>query len=911
MSSDLFCPIGPVTELPSTLTRRPIIQLRRSWTTGTSRRTSSQRRASLVRVAAEAREGLDEERFSSMQREEQEAAPTTRGSSLGRNAELGPRRRRRRKKIQPSVVRGRGTPDSMLVKPDTDSPGPTGTRTTRTSTKPTQSPELAVTSANHNLSTLLFNTDYYNATARTGTQNHTQNLTVSIVRGSDGFGFTICSDSPVRVQAVEPGGPAQRSGLLQSDFVLQLNGVPVESWRCIDLAHAIRNCSTQIVLVVWRILPDMKQQFEGLVHQPSYQPPDPQQNPTHTTTTVRKLLPHPPNSKHGRRRGQGSEGSSGGRSGLGALGSLWRDRKEERGEEVSDFSPCTTLKGTRVTSSNGDDYIILSPVNPGSQPVYQDRMGTVGRLYQTHPSRGLHQQNQHLLHDPPPGSLRQPFSTHTATLPPPSSSSPSSAQPGNYGNYQNCTMVQSHLPCSGYGTYVTLAPKTLIFPMFVQPLELCSPDRTLLMSEEMILHKGDLLPIKVTVLIYSDLLLLSREDEAGRCNVLQSPLYLHTIRLHHVPSRGDPVRLGSPLSGPDRSPIQTLLSLFLNIPEVSGARGFLPLPHPSLLLEPSPSPEEEQQDDSDEDDEEEEGGVEYSSSFRRRAPPSLQRSLSEGSLLQEPRSPCFLSDSTIHRLTRPMTFNPDHTPCPSSPQTLRRELTREGGSLQQMFHFLYGRKDSEFRNISQKRTTSLAAEVRSRLAFLRRRRNNLHDNSLEKALRNTRPSPGEVLRWAESFDALLTNKYGLAVFRHFLRSEFSEENLDFWLAVEKYKRTRPLNKMATRAIKIFNEFISTTSTRQVNVDSSVREVTNQSLCRSPGPASFQLAQDQIYSLMESDSYPRFLKSRLYSQMANHNTQHTQTTNQNEPGSTVLTHENEAGSAHPTNRRRPASMVGQS
>lgn len=56
---------------------------------------------------------------------------------------------------------------------------------------------------------------------------------------------------------------------------------------------------------------------------------------------------------------------------------------------------------------------------------------------------------------------------------------------------------------------------------------------------------------------------------------------------------------------------------------------------------------------------------------------------------------------------------------------------------------------------------------------------------------------------------------GVAVFRHFLRSEFSEENLDFWLAVETFKSTRPFSKMAARAEKIFNEFISSDAVRQV------------------------------------------------------------------------------------------------
>ncbi|XP_042372713.1 regulator of G-protein signaling 3-like, partial [Plectropomus leopardus] len=185
---------------------------------------------------------------------------------------------------------------------------------------------------------------------------------VSVVRGKDGFGFTICCDCPVRVQAVDPGGPAHQSGLRQGDSVLQLNGLPVETWKCVDLAHAIRS-SSQIVLVIWRGSPELRSGCDALLRPP-----------TLSQTTGRKLLPHPAHSKHERRRGQGSAV----RSSLGALGSLWRDRKEEREEEqeeeeeeeeeVTGFSPhAATLKGTRLTSSHGDNYIILSPVSPGAQ----------------------------------------------------------------------------------------------------------------------------------------------------------------------------------------------------------------------------------------------------------------------------------------------------------------------------------------------------------------------------------------------------------------------------------------------------------------------------------------------------------------------------------------------------------------
>lgn len=36
------------------------------------------------------------------------------------------------------------------------------------------------------------------------------------------------------------GGPAHQAGLCQGDAVLQLNGRPVETWKCVDVAQAIR-----------------------------------------------------------------------------------------------------------------------------------------------------------------------------------------------------------------------------------------------------------------------------------------------------------------------------------------------------------------------------------------------------------------------------------------------------------------------------------------------------------------------------------------------------------------------------------------------------------------------------------------------------------------------------------------------
>lgn len=56
---------------------------------------------------------------------------------------------------------------------------------------------------------------------------------------------------------------------------------------------------------------------------------------------------------------------------------------------------------------------------------------------------------------------------------------------------------------------------------------------------------------------------------------------------------------------------------------------------------------------------------------------------------------------------------------------------------------------------------------------------------------------------------------GLATFRSFLRSEFSEENIEFWVACEDFKKTKSPVKMAIKAKRIYEEFIQTEAPREV------------------------------------------------------------------------------------------------
>lgn len=55
---------------------------------------------------------------------------------------------------------------------------------------------------------------------------------------------------------------------------------------------------------------------------------------------------------------------------------------------------------------------------------------------------------------------------------------------------------------------------------------------------------------------------------------------------------------------------------------------------------------------------------------------------------------------------------------------------------------------------------------------------------------------------------------GRAVFTSFLKSEFSQENMDFWMACEDYRRTPP-SKRAARARKIYQQYVEADTANQV------------------------------------------------------------------------------------------------
>ncbi|XP_078395827.1 regulator of G-protein signaling 20 isoform X3 [Cetorhinus maximus] len=125
-----------------------------------------------------------------------------------------------------------------------------------------------------------------------------------------------------------------------------------------------------------------------------------------------------------------------------------------------------------------------------------------------------------------------------------------------------------------------------------------------------------------------------------------------------------------------------------------------------------------------------------------------------------------------------------------------------------------------------------------------------------------KPTLEEVQSWGQSFDKLMKSPAGRNAFREFLRTEYSEENMLFWLACEDLKKEVNKNLVEEKARLIYEDYISILSPKEVSLDSRVREVINRNMLE-PTPHTFDDAQLQIYTLMHRDSYPRFMNSAVY------------------------------------------------
>ncbi|KAF8785505.1 regulator of G-protein signaling loco-like [Argiope bruennichi] len=176
-----------------------------------------------------------------------------------------------------------------------------------------------------------------------------------------------------------------------------------------------------------------------------------------------------------------------------------------------------------------------------------------------------------------------------------------------------------------------------------------------------------------------------------------------------------------------------------------------------------------------------------------------------------------------------------------------------------------GRKRSLYRSTHEAGTVSdgelasgKASTSSSMLALDR-----MSDTSHRSSCASERPiDVGRVGSWAAGFNVLLEDPAGLHTFSEFLKKEFSQENITFWIACERYRQLKDQSAMAQMAKEIYNKHLCIGAHEPVNVDSHARQVAQEGL-ESPTPDLFLPAQKQIFNLMKFDCYQRFLKSTMF------------------------------------------------
>ncbi|XP_072544428.1 regulator of G-protein signaling 18 [Salminus brasiliensis] len=167
-------------------------------------------------------------------------------------------------------------------------------------------------------------------------------------------------------------------------------------------------------------------------------------------------------------------------------------------------------------------------------------------------------------------------------------------------------------------------------------------------------------------------------------------------------------------------------------------------------------------------------------------------------------------------------------------------------------------KDGNSRNKDKEK------DKKSRLSLLLARSGSHENVSPEKnpPVKTNNIPPEVALRWSDSFEDLLGHPDGVEAFTKFLRTQFSEENIEFWMACEDYKTTESATKLQSKAKQMYAVFIDAEAPKEINIDHSTKQTIQKNIAQ-PTQSCFDAAQSKIYTLMKKDCYPRFLASDIY------------------------------------------------
>uniref|UniRef100_A0A8D2N9T3 RGS domain-containing protein n=1 Tax=Zonotrichia albicollis TaxID=44394 RepID=A0A8D2N9T3_ZONAL len=92
------------------------------------------------------------------------------------------------------------------------------------------------------------------------------------------------------------------------------------------------------------------------------------------------------------------------------------------------------------------------------------------------------------------------------------------------------------------------------------------------------------------------------------------------------------------------------------------------------------------------------------------------------------------------------------------------------------------------------------------------------------------------------------------IYKTYLKTEYSDENTEFWLVCEAYKKIKSQRKRISIARKLFMSYIQPQAPKETNMDSPARKPIVRNV-QEPTQSCFDGEQRILYMHMERDSYP--------------------------------------------------------
>ncbi|KAJ6241275.1 regulator of g protein signaling-related [Anaeramoeba flamelloides] len=181
-------------------------------------------------------------------------------------------------------------------------------------------------------------------------------------------------------------------------------------------------------------------------------------------------------------------------------------------------------------------------------------------------------------------------------------------------------------------------------------------------------------------------------------------------------------------------------------------------------------------------------------------------------------------------------------------------------------------KTFDKKNIKPKQSKNLKAQKKKKEAY---NLQTVKDIKIPKTRIEKEKIQKEISKYFPTFTYLLRSKRGLYYFHKFLKSQYCSENLDFYQAVNRYKRIKDPKKRSRNALKIFNTFVKTSSKHEINIQYENRFEIQENIKKEHFPPSlYNSAQEQIYHLMSNDSFMHFfnhpISIYMLSELKSHN-----------------------------------------